>query len=194
MKIAVIDLETTGFVPSDCIVEIGVCELDLEAGTTKALVNMPVRESHFTKAQHRHSWIFSHSSLKFWDVINATPWKNAERELAWILEEYPIAAFNKAFDFGFLKHRDLVPKRELPCPMISAAQVLRIPVSLAFRKSWVGPLGEYKWPTLEEAWEHYFPGLDYAEQHRAFDDALHEALLIRAMHIAGDYKIEENSP
>lgn len=51
-------------------------------------------------------------------------------------------------------------------------------------------LGDNKWPTLEEAWEHYFPGLDYVEQHRAFDDALHEALLIRAMHIAGDFRLD----
>jgi DNA polymerase-3 subunit epsilon len=179
MKIAVLDLETTGFDPRDCIVEIGVCELDLEAGATLALLNMPVREPHFTKAQ-QHSWIFRHSDLKFWDVMNATPWKNAERELQWILSDYPITAFNKAFDFAFLKHRGLVPRRELPCPMIMAAGILKIP-----------GFGGHKWPTLEEAWEHYFPGLDYIEQHRAFDDALHEALLIRAMHTAGDYNIKE---
>lgn len=184
MRIAVLDLETTGFVPSDCIVEIGVCEIDLETGQTTRLLDMPVREHQFQKSTHRHSWVFSHSTLKFWDVLNATPWKNAKKELEWILRHYPITAFNKAFDFAFLKQRDLVPLRELPCPMIRAAEVLKIP----------GPYGQYKWPTLEEAWEHYFPGLDYIEQHRAFDDALHEALLIRAMHVAGDYAIEEDRP
>lgn len=180
MKLAVIDLETTGFDPRDCIVEIGAVELDLDSGETKCLLNMLVREGHFSKAQHRGSWIFSHSGLTVWDVLSATPWKNAERELRWIIEDYPVTAFNKAFDFSFLKHRGLLPKRTLPCPMIEASKVLKIP----------GPYGGYKWPTLEEAWDHYFPGLDYIEQHRAFDDALHEAMLIKAMHTVGDYNLE----
>ena len=184
MKLAVLDLETTGFDPRDCIIEIGVVEVNLETGDTQALLNMPVREAHFTKSQHGRSWIFSHSDLKVWDVLNATPWKNAERELRWILEEYAVTAYNKAFDFSFLKQRGLMPKRQLPCPMIAASKVLRIP----------GPCGGYKWPTLEEAWEHYFPGLDYNEQHRAFDDAMHEAMLIRAMQMAGDYDLEEACP
>lgn len=142
---------------------------------------MPVREKTFTKSQHGRSWIFRNSSLRVDDVIYATQWENAERELRWILEDYPMTAFNKAFDFNFLKVRNLAPKVELPCPMIMATDVLKIP----------GPCRGYKWPTLEEAWEHYFPGLDYVEQHRAFDDALHEALLVRAMHIVGDYRLEE---
>lgn len=180
MKIAVIDLETTGFDPRDCIVEIGVVELDLETGRTQALLNMVVKEEHFRRVDHKHSWIFQHSTLKVDDVVYAAKWKNAARELSWILEDYPVTAYNKAFDFGFLKHRELAPKRELPCPMVEAAKVLRIP----------GPYGSCKWPTLEEAWEHYFPGLDYSEQHRAFDDALHEAILIKAMHTVGDYEME----
>jgi len=191
MKMAVIDLETTGFDPRDCIVEVGACELNLESDQTVKLLDMVVKEDHFTKALHGHSWIFAHSTLKVWDVLNATSWKNAEREIRWILEDYAVTAFNKAFDFSFLRHRELLPKRTLPCPMICAAETLRIPVSQRFRESWVGTLGKYKWPTLEEAWRHYFPGLDYIEQHRAFDDALHEALLIKAMHIAEDYRIEE---
>lgn len=189
MKIAILDLETTGFDPKDCIIEIGVCELDLETGETIKLVDMPIREDHFRKALYGRSWIFSHSTLSIQDVLNATSWKNAECELRWILEEYPLTAYNKAFDFGFLKVRGLVPKRELPCPMICAAKILRIPVSQGFRESWVGPLGKYKWPTLEEAWSHYFPGLDYCEQHRAFDDALHEALLIKAMYTVNDWSV-----
>lgn len=178
MNLAVIDLETTGFDPRGCIVEIGVVELDLDSGDTTGLLNMPVREGHFSKSEHGRSWVFSHSDLNVWDVLNATPWKNAERELRWVLEEYPVTAFNKAFDFSFLKHRGLVPKRELPCPMIETARVLK------------GLFGGYKWPSLEEAWRHYFPGHNYIERHRAFDDAVHEALLIKAMHAIGDYNLE----
>ena len=189
MKIAVLDLETTGFDPRDCIVEIGICEVDLKTGQTTSVLDMPVRERQFQKSVHRHCWVFSHSTLKFWDVMNATPWTNARKELEWILRDYPITAFNKAFDLGFLKHRGLVPRRELPCLMISAAEVLKLPGLRDFQRS-----GRYKWPTLEETWAHYFPGIEYIEQHRAYDDALHEALLVRAMHIAGDYRIEENSP
>ena len=34
-------------------------------------------------------------------------------------------------------------------------------------------------------------GWERCEKHRAFDDAEHEAMLIRAMHVAGDYRFEE---
>jgi DNA polymerase-3 subunit epsilon len=182
MKLAVIDLETTGFAPGDCIVEIGVVELDLETGQTEVLIDMPVREGQFTREAHGRSWIFRHSTLEVSDVLGATSWRNARRELAWVLDKYAVTAFNKAFDFRFLIHRGLEPKRHLPCPMMVASEVLRLP----------GVSGSCKWPSLEEAWRHYFPGDGYIEQHRAFDDAVHEALLIKAMHVAGDYRIEES--
>jgi len=179
-KIAVIDLETTGLDPTDCIVEVGVCELDTETGDVQKLLDMVVKEDRFCIDTHRYAWVFDHSSLKAEDIVHAAPWKFAARELNQLLEEYPVTAFNKAFDLAFLRVRDLVPKVELPCPMVKATNVLKIP----------GPYG-YKWPTLEEAWEHYMPGLDYEEQHRAFDDALHEALLIWAMHNVGDYAFDK---
>jgi len=39
----------------------------------------------------------------------------------------------------------------------------------------------YKWPKVEEAWEHFFPDQPYVEQHRALDDALHEAKIAYAI-------------
>lgn len=180
MKIAVVDLETTGFNVEDCIIEVGVCELDLESGNTAKLLDMLTRDDHFSFEKHREAWVFKNTNIKPEDVAAATAWKNAARELTWIFDEYPVISYNCAFDLGLLRARQIVPKRELLCPMVMASPVLKIP----------GSYCEYKWPSMQEAWNHYFPGLGYIEQHRAYDDALHEALLIREMYRVGDYILE----
>ncbi len=44
-SIAVVDIETTGFShQKDCIVEIGICELDLNSGNCRELFNKLIRE------------------------------------------------------------------------------------------------------------------------------------------------------
>ena len=54
--------------------------------------------------------------------------------------------------------------------MIIATDILKLPP----RKS--GTL--YKWPTVEETWKYLFPDRKYVEKHRAYDDSVHEALII----------------
>jgi len=66
-----------------------------------------------------------------------------------------------------------------PDPMLILTPVLALP-------------GRYgcKWPSFQEAWKHIFEGDDeYCEMHRAYDDALHEAMLIQAMVKRGIYDV-----
>ncbi len=47
--IAAVDIETTGFShQEDCIVEIGICELDLDSGECRELFNKVIQESHLS--------------------------------------------------------------------------------------------------------------------------------------------------
>ncbi len=47
--------------------------------------------------------------------------------------------------------------------------------------------GGIKWPKVEEAWKHFFPDIEYTEQHRGADDALHEARIIYELIRQGTY-------
>lgn len=46
-----------------------------------------------------------------------------------IINDHPegITAFNKRFDFGFLKDRGITIENELPCPMMEATPICKLP-------------------------------------------------------------------
>ncbi len=178
-NIAVVDIETTGFShQQDCIVEIGVCELDLNSGECRKLFNEIIREKHFSE-HHRNAWIFQNSDLRFGDVINAQPLSVYREDLQKIFNKYRATAYNIRFDFDFLINRGLKPK-ELPCPMVIATNILKIPLPKSPKL--------YKWPKVEEAWDYYFPEKNYVEKHRAYDDAVHEALIVFEMYKRNEWK------
>ena len=53
--------------------------------------------------------------------------------------------------------------------MHAAAPVLEIP----------GELYEFKFPSVQESWDYFFPSnRDYIQFHRAYDDAYHEAQIV----------------
>ncbi len=179
-KIIIVDLETTNFLRrGGLIVEVGIAELDLCTGNIKILYNQLVKEKEFN-INHKDSWIFKNSNLKFDEVMNA---KDLDTdELQDIFNEYPATAYNKKFDFDFLRSRGLKIK-ELPCPMIIATNICKIQSR--------GGHG-YKWPKLEEAWKSIMK-TEYVELHRGIDDAVHEAKLIYKLYKEGKFKIELDS-
>ncbi len=185
-KIAVIDIETTGLDPVyNLICEVGIVELDLSTGERKVIFDKIVKEDGFGE-EHRGEWIFQYSNLIFEDVLDAPKLEIYRDELQAIFNKYGISAFNKSFDLGFLKNRGFVFPYELPCIMITATNVCRIP----FRN----PLDieryegqEYKWPKVQEAWNFLFPNSDYIEGHRATDDAMHEAKILYELYLLGYY-------
>lgn len=107
-----------------------------------------------------------------------------QEELQRIFSTYPITAYNKAFDLGFLKARGFSFPREGPCPMIVSTPILKI-------SKRYGRYGrnDYKWPTVEEAWEFFYPEHAYWEAHRAYDDAMHEAKIVYALYERGKWRL-----
>lgn len=175
-KIAVLDLETTGFAPDkDFIVEVGIVEINLYDGSIQVLYDELVKEDGLSEI-HASSWIFKNSDLPFNKVMQAPPLdKDAIQK---ILNQYPVTAYNKAFDFKFLRARG-IQYSELDCPMLLATDICKLP----------GRFGKYKWPTVEEAWQHFFADQEYKELHRGADDAAHEAKIIHQLYKMGVFKL-----
>ncbi len=177
--IAVVDIETTGFShQKDCIVEIGICELDLNSGVCRELFNKIIKEDHFS-SHHQKSWIFENSDLKYEDVLNAKPLTVYKKDLQNIFDKYSATAYNRKFDFDYLINRGFII-RKLPCPMIVATDILKLHPKKVGKR--------YKWPKVEEAWIYYFPNKECIEEHRAYDDTLHEALIVYEMYKRNEWK------
>ncbi len=182
MKIAVVDIETTGFLnKGGLIVEVGIILLDLENGETECLYDELIREEDFSK-EHKDSWIFENSDLKYKDVLEANS-LNIEK-IQEILDKYPATAYNKKFDFDFLRSRGLIIN-DLPCPMLLATNICKINATNKYG---------YKWPKVQEAWNFFFPDTDYIEGHRGADDAKHEALIVYELYKRGIFSCFNAKP
>lgn len=184
-KILVLDIETTGFLQQGgSIVEIGIVELDLNTGAIVTIFDSLLREEILT-AKHKEEpfgWIFRNSDLTPDQVRNAPPAMEVLEQVQKILDSYPLGctAFNKSFDFGFLKDRGLKIK-ELPCPMLLSTDVCKLPNKNGYNS--------FKWPKVDEAFEHFFPKVEYTELHRGADDAKHEAMIVYELYKQGIFKV-----
>lgn len=172
MKVLIIDIETTGWFNSKgLIVEVAAVLLNLENGDKETIFHQIVKEKGFNE-EHKKAWIFENSDLKFEKVMKKGEDLKKD-ELQELLNRYPAAAWNCAFDFEFLRDRGL-NITELPCPMKSSTKFFSIKRSFGF-----------KWPSVQEAWDSLFPKIEYIEKHRAADDALHEAIICFDLYARG---------
>lgn len=177
MKIAVLDIETTGFNPhNDCILEIGIVELCLETGNKKIIYNKTIKEEHYSE-RHKNAWIFSNSDLSHDIILESEPLNKSE--IQEILNKYKVTAYNKKFDFSFLKNRGF-SITELPCPMLIATNVCKIPKNFG---------SGYKWPKVPEAYHYLLQDFNYIETHRGAQDALDEAEIVYKLYEMGEYII-----
>lgn len=182
--IGIVDIETTGFLnQGGKIVEIGIVELDITSGAHKILFDSLIKEDGLSEL-HTHlpmGWIFQNSTLKYEDLLSAPTLEEVKPQIQEIFDSFftGITAFNKAFDFGFLKSRGFRIS-ELPCVMHAAAPVLNLP-SKGKRK---GP----KRPNVEEAYRFLTGKTAFIESHRAADDAMHEAQIAYELYKRGNFR------
>ena len=178
-KIAIVDLETSGLRPdTDLILDIGIVELDLVTGDRRIIFDSRVRESTFGD-NHRNSWIFKNSDLRFEYIENAPSFDDIKDTIQNIFYKYYVTAYNKSFDLGFLNYRGIKWPNELPCIMLAASNICKIPFFEDDKR--------YKWPKFSEVWEHFFPDNNYSEKHRGVDDARDEAIILFQMYKNGLY-------
>lgn len=166
--ILIVDLETTNIEPSKgYIVEVGVTSLNIITGERRNLLDSVCHQTGITRSDCDRSWIVNNSTLTTEDIRRSPHFDTlGVQEL---INEYPrgITAFNSAFDFKHLEHAGIVIPNKLPCIMKALTQEVG-----ALNKA-----GRVKWPKVDEAWQHFFPGDSYLETHRGGDDAYHEGAL-----------------
>ncbi|MDP8315784.1 MAG: 3'-5' exonuclease [Candidatus Celaenobacter antarcticus] len=117
-KILSLDIETTGFFgQGGSIIEIGIVDLDLDTGEITEVFDSLLREERLTEehGEKPFGWIFQNSDLTLEEVMDAPLANEVFSKVQEVLDQYPLGctAFNKKFDFGFLKDRGLKIK-ELP--------------------------------------------------------------------------------
>lgn len=173
--ILIIDIETTGFSHEfDFIVEIGIVSLNLKTGEIVPLVDECVWEKGIQEETIVKSWIFNNSNIEVKDIRYGHSLLKIKKLIQTIINHYPLGAtaFNNVFDFGFLESRGFRFTRKLDCPMKLLTDILKLP-----HKKRAG----YKYPSVMEAYKHFFPNEEYVEKHRGLDDAIHEAKIVYEM-------------
>ena len=183
-NILIIDIETTGFLKEGGkIVELGFVALDIETGERTKVLDEVVWEPGIKREEVESSWIVANSTLTTQMVQKGLRLDRIQRMVQSLIMCFPLGAtaFNSAFDFDFLEDRGFRFPKKLDCPMLLAADLLKIPST--YKK------GEYKWPKVTECMEHFFPEEDYQEEHRGFSDAMDEARIVFELIQKGIFKV-----
>ena len=125
MKIAVVDIETTGFHTQwASIVEIGIALVDTEKSTIKLIYDEIVNDKFRPNSDwNKKAWIFNNTDLTIDEVAKAITLKEQFDSIQTIFDKYPVTAFNSSFDFGFLKYRGF-KLNEIKCIQKTSKQYL----------------------------------------------------------------------
>lgn len=181
-EIIVLDIETTDFLENGGhIVEIGMVLLNIKTGNIKKLFDKVICPGPGIQFK-QSAWIFQNSDLKIEEVMKSNFLDLYRKEIQSLLNKYPVTAFNKKFDIGFLKKSGFKIPKEISCIMLELTPVMAIP------HSYYG----VKYPNVEEAWKFYFPNIPYSEKHRAYDDAVHESKILYQMIVNNHYHFKDN--
>lgn len=184
MKILIIDIETTGFQnQGGKIVEVGIVALDLDTGEKEIVFDSVVHERPITRKEVESSWIVQNKYMTVEEIQTSEMLHNKLSEIQRIINSHPhgATAFNRSFDFDFLKSRGVTFPKELPCPMLLSTDICKLPNKNGY--------SSYKWPKVEEAYNHFFPSNEYVELHRGADDAFHEADIVYYLYKNGYLKV-----
>lgn len=183
MEIIVLDIETTGLDPAaDAIVEIGIVLVDTDKKTIKKLFDKIVLHDKFSMEKHAFSWIFSNSSLRVSDVINANNLETYREEIQSYFDKYPATAFNMKFDFSFMAANNFKVNKT-KCLMET---------SRPYNKN-LDRAGRVKMPNVEEIYNQFYPNTKYIETHRGCDDAYHEAEILLKLVELKQKKLNESA-
>lgn len=190
MKIAIVDIETTDVKKNvGKIVEVGIVELNLDTGERKIVYDKICHERPITLSHVQNAWIIKNSTLTVEEIRASPQFKDLIPEIQAKLDEYELGAtaFNNDFDFGWLEDRGINFRKKLPCGMKLSTNVLQLPPT---QRMVLAGRNHYKNPNVQEAYNFFFPGNTYIEQHRGADDAFHEAEIFWELYKLGVFKID----
>jgi DNA polymerase III alpha subunit (gram-positive type) len=168
--IQIVDIETTGFsCQNDLIVEVAVVRLNL---TTEYII--PEYSAVINEGIEKKKgfiWIFKNSSLTYQLVKSGKSFASQQYKLRNIINSHKTTAFNKSFDFRFLRSRGVEIKQEAEDPMYIVGRLF----------------GESKLSVVD-AWELLF-NRKVHEAHRALSDAWMEGVIVYELIKRGEMKI-----
>lgn len=176
-KVAIIDIETTTFIKDKAlIVEIGIIELDTDSKKMKILFNSPIYEEGIMGLQDAS--VFKISDIEYDIIKDARPLEEYRVILQSIFNCYKITSYNIHFDFGILELRGFKFPKRLPDIMKYAKDILPKGGKYNFEYCY-NYLQKIKSNSIDpRSGNKYLENEDYIEQHRALDDAFHEAELL----------------
>lgn len=186
----VLDTETTGLkgAPSDVIVDIAVCETDLEKGTVKPVYSSIVGHDVGKWNDYRKTaWIFQNTDLTLEMVADAPPLQEVAADVRKILRGRNVTSYNTEYDMGkFLYLEPWNMKglfKECTDIMKAATPVCKIP------SEYYGC--DYKYPRLEVAYSKIVKGdpagIDGKQDHRALSDATVASHIMIQLYRDGNY-------
>ena len=178
--VIVVDVETTGFLKDrkreNYIVEIGMVMVDLKKKEMYKLMDTLVKEDGINES-YGDAWVFENSDITLEEVLKqGKPMSEIRQNIQEIFNAFPVTAYNKDFDLGFLKKSGIEAPLQYPCIMKTGTSLYQIKV----------PWG-MKWASVEEAWFYLFEE-PYIEKHRAYDDVIHEAEIMLQLHNLGIWR------
>ncbi|MCQ2079482.1 MAG: 3'-5' exonuclease [archaeon] len=179
----------------DLVVEVGLCEVDLVAHTVREVYSSLVGYDITSWTDEmRSAWIFENSYISLDEVAGARPFTEVRRDLVEIIRGRHLTTYNVQFDLDRFLYRFPWNLKGLftECRdiMFSATDYCKLESTR--------PGQEYRYPTLEHAYENVFGGSDPAgigddPGHRALVDAKAAAHVLLGLHDRGCYDILDYS-
>jgi len=181
MKIGVIDIETSHFFDKDgTIIEVGIVIIDAKTGMLNKAFSSLCKESGFSE-KDKTAWVFENSDLTY-EMIDTCgiTFDDIRDDIQKVIDSCDmVTAYNKAFDFEFLKDRRVVIEHEAKCIMLEMTKICKVLKPYHWRKNC--PDDPFKWVNVDRSWQKLFPDIPYVEKHRAADDAVHEGIICYKM-------------
>jgi DNA polymerase III epsilon subunit-like protein len=189
-KIYVLDTETTGLkgAPADVVVDIGVCETDLEKGTVKPVYSSIVgHDTEKWNDYRKTAWIFQNTDLTLEAVDDAPPFDKVASDVRKLLRGRNVTSYNTGYDMGkFLYLEPWSMKglfKECTDIMKAATLVCKIP------SEYYGC--DYRYPRLDVAYSMIVDGdpagIEGKQDHRALSDAVVASYVMIQMYRDGNY-------
>ncbi len=192
-EVYVLDTETTGLhgAPEDVVVDIGICLVDLDAGTvTEAYSAVVGHDVDAWNDYRRNAWIFENTDMTLDMVRDGVPFAQVREEVLELIGGARATSYNTGYDFDkFLFREPWGLKgafRECQDIMLAATDVCKLE-SFYYQ-------GSYRWPRLEVAYRTILgdedpAGIEGVQDHRALSDARVASHIMIAMHDAGLYPL-----
>ncbi len=191
-NVYVLDTETTGLklAPTDVVVDIGICEVNLPKGTVRDVYSEVVGYDVDSWNEYRRkAWIFDNSDITLDMVRKGKPFGKVRADVMNLIGGRNVTSYNTDYDLrGFLYKEPW----DLKGGFVECTDIMRAATTVCKLKSEY--YDTYRFPKLDYAYGQILEGADPAgihgrQEHRALSDARMASHLMIKMHRDGDYRL-----